>query len=60
MHNNGLQEASKRLDVLSFDQSVLLDKAKIMYKVSNKLAPTYLQEPFQMRHVDLDNTASYL
>ena len=31
-----------------------------MYKTYNKLASTYLQELFQMRDVNLDNTASNL
>ena len=57
---NGLQESLKRLDILSFDQIVFLNKAKIMYKVYNNLAPTYLQELFQMRDVNHDNTASNL
>lgn len=56
----GLTEALRRLDILSFDQSVFLNKAKIMYKVHNNLAPSYLQELFQMRDVTIDNTASNL
>ena len=57
---NGLQESLKRLDILSFDQIIFLNKAKIMNKVHNNLAPTYLQELFQMRDVNHDNTASNL
>ena len=48
------------LDILSFDQTVFLNKAKILYKIYNNLAPTYLKELFQMRDVNLDNTASNL
>ena len=48
------------LDILSFAQTVFLNKANIMYKIYNNLAPTYLQELFQMRDVNLDNTASNL
>ena len=58
MQAGGLQQALKRLDILSFDQSVFLNKTRIMYKVYNNLAPTYLQELLQMRDVNLDNTAS--
>ena len=36
---NGLEESLKRLEMLSFDQSVFLNKAKVMYKVYNNLAP---------------------
>ena len=42
------------------DQSLFLDKAKIMYKVYNYLAPYYLQELFHMRDVNFNNTASDL
>ena len=55
---NCLHEAPQRLDILSFDQSVFPNKAKIMYKIYNNLALVYLQELFQMRDVNLDNTAS--
>ena len=40
-------ESLEQLDILSFDQSVFLNKAKIMYKVYNNLAPGYLTELFQ-------------
>ena len=46
--------------MLYFDQSLFLNKAKIMYKVYNNLAPNYLQELFHMRDVNLNNTASSL
>ena len=57
---NGLEESLKRLDMLSFDQSVFLNKAKIMHKIYNNLAPNYSQELFHMRYVNLNNTASNL
>ena len=50
-----IQEALKRLNILSFDQSIFLNKAKLMYKVYNNLAPV-----FQMRDINLDNTTSNL
>ena len=46
--------------MLSFDQSVFLNQATIMYKVYNNLAPNYVQELFHMRDVNLNNTASNL
>ena len=46
---SGLEDSLKRLDILSFDQSVFLNKAKVMYKVHNNIAPSYLQELFHMR-----------
>ena len=55
-----LNESLEQLDILSFDQSVFLSKAKIMYKVYNNLAPGYLIELFQMREGRLDSTLSNL
>ena len=55
-----IQEALKRLNILSFDQDIFLNKAKLMYKVYNNIAPVYLHELFQMRDINLDNTASNL
>ena len=55
-----IQEALTRLNILSFDQDIFLNKAKLMYKVYNNIAPVYLHELFQMRDINLDNTASNL
>ena len=57
---SGLEESLKRPNILSFDQSVFLNKAKIMYKVHNNIAPSYLQELFHMRDINLNNSASSL
>ena len=46
--------------MLSFDQSIFLSKAKLMYKIQNNLAPAYLNEMFLMRDITLNNTASNL
>ena len=54
---NGLIEALERLNMLSFDQSIFLSKAKLMYKIQNNLAPAYLNEMFLMRDITLNNTA---
>ena len=54
------QEALKRLNILSFDQVIFLNKAKLMYKIYNNIAPVYLHELFQMRDINLDNTTSNL
>ena len=55
-----LNESLEQLNFMSFDQSVFLIKAKIMYKIYYNLAPTYLHEMFQMREVNLDSTLSNL
>ena len=57
---NSLSESLDQLDILSFDQGAFLNKAKIMYKIYNKLAPSYLHEMFQMRAVNLESTLSNL
>ena len=46
--------------MLSFDQSVFLNKAKLMYMIYNNLAPSYLHKMFQMREVNLDHIVSNL
>ena len=55
-----LNESLYQLNLLSFDQCVFLNKAKIMYKIHNNLAPSYLHEMFQMRNANLDSTLSNL
>ena len=59
---NGLIEALERLNMLSFDQSIFLSKAKLMYKIQNNMAPAYLNEVFLMCDITctLNNTASNL
>ena len=55
-----IQEALERLNILSFDQIIFLNKAKLVYKVCNNLAPVYLHDLFQIRDINLDNTTSNL
>ena len=38
-----LEEARDRLKILSFNESVFLQKAKVMYKVANNIAPNTWQ-----------------
>lgn len=47
-----LDEARDRLKILSFDETVFLQKAKIMFKIANNIAPEYLADLFQMRNVN--------
>ena len=42
-----IQEALERLNILSFDQIIFLNEAKLMNKVYNNLAPVYLHEMFK-------------
>ena len=53
-----LDEARDNLKILSFDEIVFLNKAKIMYKVANNIAPSYLINLFQMRSASNDTITS--
>ena len=55
-----LKEARNRLKILSFDESVFLQKAKKMYKIANKIAPKYLIDLFQIRNTYANSTTSNL
>ena len=57
---NGLIKVFQRLNILSFDQSIFLSKAKMMNKILNNKAPSYLNEMFLMRDTTLNNTVSNL
>lgn len=52
-----LENARKRLNILSFDQAVFLNKAKTMYKVFNNIIPQYICNLFQLRSESLLNTS---
>ena len=54
-----LEEACNRLDIISFDESVFLNKAKVKCKIANNIAPAYLINLFQMRNSS-DDTISNL
>ena len=43
-----LEESCDCLKILSFDEIEFLNKAKIMYKIANSIAPIYLINLFQM------------
>ena len=45
-----LEESCDCLKVLAFDEIVFLNKANIMYKIGNVIAPIYLVNLFQMRN----------
>ena len=55
-----LNGALEKLNMLSFDQSVFLSKAKMMYKIHNNLAPSYLSDLFTTRDRNLNNTTANL
>ena len=47
-----LAEARNHLKMLSFDENVFLQKAKVIYKIVNNIAPEYLTDFFQMRNAN--------
>ena len=49
-------EAQNRLNMLLFSESVFLQKAKVMNKVSNNIAPEYLTDLFKMRESNSNST----
>ena len=51
-----LLEPLKFFCILSFEETVFIHKAKVMYKIANNTAPIYLTDLFQMR----GNESSYL
>ena len=53
-----LDEARDNFKILLFDEIVFLNKAKIMYKVANNVAPSYLINLFQMRSASDDTITS--
>ena len=52
-----LESAMKKLNMLSFDQNVFVNKAKTMYKVANGLVPQNIVDLFQSRADSLPNTS---
>ena len=44
-----LDSARRRLDILSFEQNVLVNKAKLMYKVVHDMVSQYIKDLFQLR-----------
>lgn len=55
-----LEEARDRLKILSFNESVFLQKAKVMYKVANNIAPEYVTDLFHLRGNNSNDTTSNL
>ena len=48
-YHDDFESAKSTLKLLSFEQSVFLSKAKIMYKVANGLVPQYICDLFSRR-----------
>ena len=53
---SNLEEALNRINIMSFSERVFLQKAKVMYKVPNNIAPEYLTNLFKMRELNSNST----
>ena len=53
---SSLEDSHKQLDMLSFEEMIFINKAKIMYKVATNISPIYLTEMFQLRGCITDET----
>ena len=53
---SSLEDSRKQLDMLSFEEMIFINKAKIMYKVANNIFPIYLTQMLQLRGSNNDET----
>ena len=53
---SSLEDFRKQLDMLSFEEMIFINKAKIMYKVANNIFPIYPTELFLLRGGNTDET----
>ena len=44
-----VDDARKQLNMLSFEELVFINKAKVMFKVTHGLSPIYITEMFQIK-----------
>ena len=49
--NTILDAACKQLHILSFEETVFIHKAKVMYKIANNTSPIYSIDLFQIRGI---------
>ena len=53
---SSLEDSRKHLDMLSFEETIFIKKAKFMYKVATNISQIYLTEMFQLRGSNNDET----
>ena len=51
-----LEEARMQLNMLSFEELIFINKAKVMFKVTHGLSPIYITEMFQIKGNTNDDT----
>ena len=50
------EDAKSVLNIKSFEESLFLNKAKIMYKIANNMIPSFICDLFQRRSDSIINT----
>ena len=51
-----LEDARRQLNMLSFEESVFDNKAKVMFKVTQGISPIYITELFQIKRCNVEDT----
>lgn len=51
-----LEDARKQLNMLSFEELIFLNKAKVMFKATHGISPIYITEMFQIKSSGCDDT----
>ena len=51
-----LEEARMQLNMLSFEELIFINKAKVMFKVTHGISPIYITEMFQIKGSTNDDT----
>ena len=51
-----VEDARRQLNMLSFEEIVLINKAKVMIKVTRGISPVYIAEMFQFKGCNSEDT----
>ena len=51
-----LEDARRQLNMLSFEALVFVNKAKVMFKVTQDISPIYITEMFQIKGCNSEDT----
>ena len=53
-----LEDARRQLNMLSFEELVFVNKAKVMFKVTQCISPIYITEMFQIKGCNSEDTVT--
>ena len=51
-----MEDARRQLNMLSFEELVFDNKAKVMFKVTQGISPIYITEMFQIKRCNIEDT----